>query len=83
MSKRTCDELGVCQQRTECHLACSPPPRQRYPFAPGVIDQGDPGEPVSRMEVLGRVLLVLACLGAVAATVGFASGYISVGALLP
>ena len=81
MSKRTCEELGVCQDRAECHLPCSAPPSDRFPFAPGVIDLGEP--PVSRMDVLGGVLLVLATLGAVAAVVGFASGYISVGALLP
>ena len=80
MSKRSCEELGVCQDRAECHLPCSPAPSERFPFAPGVIDLG---EPVSRMDVLGGVLLVLAFLGAVAATVGFAAGYISVGALLP
>ena len=81
MSKRSCEELGVCQARAECHLACAAPPRDRFPFAPGVIDLGEP--PVSRMDVLGGVLLVLAFLGAVAAVVGFASGYIGAGGMWP
>lgn len=88
MSKRTCEELGVCQGRGcpdceafECEVACSREPAcPTFPFAPGVIDQG---EPVSRMDKLGEVLLTLALLGAVAAVAGFASGYLDVGALLP
>lgn len=80
MSKRTCEELGVCQMRAECHLECSPPPRDRFPFAPGVIDIG---EPVSRRDALRYVLVLLAFGGAVAAIVGFGSGYFNVAGLLP
>lgn len=94
MNRPTCEELGfcqalaecpldmsLCQTMAECHVACSGPPQpQRYPFAPGVID---PGEPESRVEALSRGLVLLALLGAVAAVAGFASGYLDVGALLP
>lgn len=38
-SRRTCDQLGVCQARTDCPNCPSgpfaPPPT---PFAPGVVD---------------------------------------------
>lgn len=74
-SKWTCEELGVCQARAECRQA----PLPRYPFAPGVIDRG---EPVSRADVLGRWVLAGVCLAALAAVVGLAAGYISVAGLL-
>ncbi len=74
--ERRCDGLGGCNEWAECHVACSPPPgRDRYPFAPGVIE----GLPASRLgvwEPIARAMLVLACLGAVAAVVGFCLGYL-------
>jgi hypothetical protein len=37
MKKHSCEELGVCQSRAECHGPCS---AKRHPFAPGVIGRG-------------------------------------------
>lgn len=88
MKQPTCSELGFCQAlaecpldfdscqnmcRAECHVACSAPPQQRYPFATGVIDQG---EPAGRLEEIGFWSLLFVCVAAVAAIVGFSAGYI-------
>ncbi len=77
--KCTCDELGVCQQRAECHLPCSGPPESnRFPFAPGVIDTGP--EPELRVTWVDyAVALVAAAIGI--AVVGFAAGFLSMGSL--
>lgn len=84
MKKRTCEELGVCQSRAECHVACSAPAQKDYPFAPGVIQgSAEYGEPLGRMKTLGCWLVVLASLGALVALAGFAAGYFNLGGLLP
>ncbi|MDP2227408.1 MAG: hypothetical protein Q8J78_08020 [Moraxellaceae bacterium] len=82
-----CNDYGKCTggykcpARAECSLPCSAPTaQQRYPFAPGVIDQGviDQGvEPGSRLALVVATVLVLAFLGALAATLGFIAGYIN------
>lgn len=75
MSKHTCDELGVCQGGVaECHLPCTPPPTDLYPFAPGVID--GPHDSGERLTVR-RVLAELVALTVAAAIVGFAAGYVA------
>lgn len=39
MKTRNCEQLGICQDRAECHVACSSPPQKpQYYFAPGAID---------------------------------------------
>lgn len=84
MKKRTCEELGACQARAECHVTCSAPAQNSYPFAPGVIQgQEEHGEPLGRMKTLGCWLTVLASLGALVALVGFAAGYFNLAGLLP
>lgn len=89
MNQPTCKELGFCQalaecplgdvhDLSECHLPCSSPSQKNYPFAPGVIEYG---EPLGRMETLGWQLLVLAFLVALIAVVGFSA--VSLKGLLP
>jgi len=91
MKQATCDELGfcqalaecplnmsICQTMVECHAACSSPPQQRYPFAPGVIEGMRPG----RAEAISRTVLVVTCLAALVAVVGFAAGYFNLQGLL-
>lgn len=81
MKTRSCEELGVCQYHqgyhAECHVECSPPPvPTRYPFAPGVIE-GVPHSRLGVLEPIARALLVLACVGALVAVVGFSVGYLN------
>jgi hypothetical protein len=89
MKRPTCEELGFCQALAECplgesqtlaecHVACSTPPQKHYPFAPGVIEGMGP----SRVEAISRAVLVLACLAALGAVVGFAAGYFNLQGLL-
>ena len=78
MSRRTCEELGVCQARSGCscsryeqHDTEAMPPGGYY-FAPGAIESG----PHRRKRLAGwrrLVLDVAACL-AVAGLIGFAAG---------
>jgi len=93
MKQPTCDELGfcqalaecpldmsICQTMAECHAACANPPQtQRYPFAPGVIE----GMPPGHAEAISRAVLVVACLAALVAVVGFSVGYFNLPGLLP
>ncbi len=70
--------LGACRDCAECPVACSPPhTANRYPFAPDVIEGAPATERASPLEAISRALLVLACLGALAAVGGFAMGYFS------
>lgn len=75
MRKHTCDELGVCQGGVaECHLPCTPPPTDLYPFAPGVID-GPHGSEV-RLTAR-RALTELAVLLVTIAVLGISAGYLA------
>lgn len=77
MKKHTCDQLGVCQQLSECHLPCEGPPvPNRFPFAPGVIDGP---EPDPKGNWLADLIAAVIAVGAVAAVVGFVTGYLSLG----
>ena len=69
-SKRTCEDLGVCQARPDC-AHCETP----YPFAPGVI-VGPDYKAVSRMEMLGLSLLVLFGCAALAAIIFLVTGHL-------
>lgn len=86
MKSPTCEELGFCQalaecpqgsvtSLSECHVACSAPAQTNYPFAPGVIDGLEHGEPLGRMETLGCWLAILSSLGGLVALFGIAIGY--------
>lgn len=68
-TRRTCEELGVCQGRTDCTSCPAPaaatpaptsavvPPPGGYPFAPGVIEcHGGLG------RATAAALFVLVCL---------------------
>jgi hypothetical protein len=90
MRRPTCQELGFCQSLAECpqgvvqdlaecHLPCSGPtgPSQ-FPFAPGVIDGP---APVDKGGWIADLVAVVIALGAVAAVVGFAVGYMPRGVL--
>lgn len=78
---RSCNELGVCQARAPACHGCTVNthdlPAGSIVFAPGVIE--GPGRrrwlTPRRMDALARVLLVLAVLGTLSATLGFAAGY--------
>ena len=75
MSKHTCDELGVCQGGVfECHISCTPPPTDLYPFAPGVIEGPHGSEPRLTMR---RVMTEFAVLVAAMAVIGFCAGYLA------
>nr|WP_295782158.1 hypothetical protein [Rhodoferax sp.] len=90
MNGPTCNELGFCQalaecpqgvvqDLAECHLSCSGPTGpNRFPFAPGVIEGPVPGTDDGWVAEI--VVLVIA-LAAVVAAIGFATGYLSPGAL--
>ena len=80
MSKKyTYDELGVCQHIAECHLQCEGRPGPNpFPFAPGVIDGP---APVGKGGWIADLVAVVIALGAVAAVVGFAVGYMPRGVL--
>ena len=76
MSKHTCAELGVCQCRqdyAECHLPCSAPPVDLYPFAPGTLD--GPHRPAPRWT-LRRVLPLLAVLAALGSAAGYCATHL-------
>lgn len=78
---RTCNELGVCQARAPVCQGCTVHthdlPTGSIVFAPGVIE--GPGRrrwlTPRRMDTLVRAVLVLALVGTLSATLGFASGY--------
>ena len=54
---RSCEELGVCQLRAECHIACDGPPgRERFPFAPGVLVGYRPSLQARLRRLLQRLL---------------------------
>lgn len=78
-----CHQLGICQglgpndcpdcTSWECAVPCTEPPRPSYPFAPGVIQKGQPGRyidqdgewfPLSLADTakLISLLAVLSCL---------------------
>ena len=75
MSKHTCDQLGVCNARTQadcCNHSCNQGrtcvarASPRYPFAPGVIDGPHRPAPRWRLRRLLPMLAVLAALGSAA-----------------
>jgi len=69
LAVRTCDELGVCQNKTPPCAGC----RQHY-FAPGVIEGG----PKKRQaRALMRWTLICMGLMATVAVVAFTAGYLS------
>lgn len=70
MKKYTCEQLGICQDRAECHVACSSPPQKpQYFFAPGAIDIA------RRNHFAGvrKMVPVLAYMAVVAAAVAMAA----------
>lgn len=80
MSRRTCEELGVCQARSGCscsryeqHDTEAMPPGGYY-FAPGAIEQG----PRRARRLLGwrRTVADLCCCIAIAGLIGAAAGYL-------
>ena len=80
MSRRTCEELGVCQARSGCscsrfeqHDSEAMPPGGYY-FAPGAIEQG----PRRTRRLLGwrRAVADLCCCIAIAGLIGAAAGYL-------
>lgn len=62
--------------------------KAKHPFAPGVLDgpHHHSGKrralTAERVEAIGRAVLFMACLAALAATLGFAAGYFNLGGLL-
>lgn len=73
--QHACDQIGVCQQLSECHMPCEGPPGpNRFPFAPGVID--GPAPDTQDVRAADLVAVVIA-LGAVVAVLGFATGYLN------
>lgn len=81
-SGRSCDELGVCQHRAGCPDAGSP---TRW-LAPGVLDGPHRPRP-QQLPVSGRriaiALYALASAAALAAALGFATGYLHLPGMLP
>ncbi|MCM2340437.1 hypothetical protein [Rhodoferax sp.] len=75
---RTCEELGVCQNRCcpdceafECELPCSPEPaRPTFPFAPGTID-GPHRSPVTQRGLLVDLVWLLVCVGGLGMLMGY------------
>lgn len=71
-----CDQSPNCPARIEplmsCHVACSPAPQRVQAFAPGTID-GPYRRLLSaaQVEAIGRAVLFIAVLAALAATLGF------------
>lgn len=86
-----CDQSPHCPARIEplmqCHVACPPAPRRRQAFAPGTIDGPYRRQrrllSAAQVEAIGRAVLFMAVLATLAATLGFSTGYISAGGLLP
>ena len=91
-----CNDYGKCtgahgcpariEPLMECHVACPPPPRSRQAFAPGTIDgpyrrQRRRLLSAAQVEAIGRAVLCMAVLAALAATLGFVAGYINAGGL--
>ena len=54
---------------------------KRFPFAPGVIVSSVAKR--NLVEGVSRVVLVLVCLAAISAVLGFSAGYLSLSGLLP
>lgn len=89
MSRRTCQELGVCQGRPGC--ACSAPavrrvdtstlPPGEFYFAPGTLIETRPrrGWRLSSqvVEAVSRATLAVAACGALAAAIGFSVGWLT------
>lgn len=72
---RSCDELGLCQQRKPACVGCS----WQMELAPGVIDG-----PYSRKRAdtgvaafVVKALLVVALVASISLTIGFAAGYLT------
>lgn len=87
-----CDQSPNCPARiaplTPCQVACTPAPRRGQAFAPGTIDgpyrrQRRRLLSAAQVEAIGRAVLFMAVLAALAATLGFITGYIHAGGLLP
>ncbi len=73
--QRGCDDLGVCQARPGCpspaaavHHDTSSLPPGGFWFAPGVIDEPPPHEPLSWWE-MALIVLVASGVGGLAAAV--------------
>lgn len=86
-----CDQSPHCPARiaplTQCHVACPPPPRRGQAFAPGTIDGPYRRQrcrllSAAQVEAIGRAVLFMAVLAALAATLGFTAGYFNVWGLL-
>lgn len=79
-----CCDYG-CDQSPNC------PARRSQTFAPGIIDGPYRRERRQRrrllsagqVEAIGRAVLCMAVLAALVATLGFVTGYINAGGLLP
>lgn len=76
-----CCDYG-CDQSPNC------PARRGQAFAPGTIDGPYRRErrrllSAGQVEAIGRAVLFMAVLAALAATLGFITGYINAGGLLP
>lgn len=82
MSRRTCEELGVCQARAGCSCSRSDQhdtealPPGGYYFAPGAIEQG--ARRPRRLVGWRRVVLDVMGWIAIASCIGAASGYLQV-----
>lgn len=76
MSKRSCEELGVCQSSRPCPLGCSHDTEKLPPggfwFAPGTVDC-PPAHP-RRWRALARELLLIFVLSGV---VGLIAGLLT------
>lgn len=81
MKKRTCDELGVCQALPDCSQCRAPFPP--YPFAPGVIERQPRKRWLTprRVEQLSIVILMLAFVVTLVATLALVSGHLTPGGL--
>lgn len=58
----------------------------RQTFAPGIVDGPHRRRRLlsaTQVEAIGRAVLFIAVLAALVATLGFATGHVNVGALLP
>lgn len=74
-TRRSCDELGLCQHRQPACTGCSSHDTRRLPpggfyFAPGVIDRGHPVRPMHRRTGLRAAMRWVAWVAMAAAVAG-------------
>lgn len=63
-------------QLSQCHMPCEGPLEPNpFPFAPGVIDVGP--ETDTKGDWIADLVAAMIAVGAVAAVVGFATGYLN------